>query len=88
MLGVELGFLGQVADGQAGHGDGFAFDLLVHPCHDFQQRGFPGAVKAQHANLGTGEKAERNVLQDLPLGRHGLGDMVHRKNVLGHGFVC
>ena len=39
-------------------------------------------VQTQHTDLGAREKAERDVLQDLPLGRHGLGEVVHRKNVL------
>jgi len=84
VLVVELGFLGQVADLDPGHGDGFAFDFLVHAGHDLQQGGFARAVQAQHANLGAGEEAQGDVFQDLPLGRHGLGDAVHRINVLGH----
>ena len=56
--GVQLGFLGQVADVQARHGDGFALDLFVQTGHDFQERGLARAVGAQHADLGAGEKAE------------------------------
>ena len=84
VLGVELGLLLQVANGQAGHGDGLALDLLVHPGHDFEQGRLARAVEAQHADLGAGEEGQRDVFQDLPLGRHGLGDAVHGVNVLGH----
>lgn len=84
VLRVELGFLGQVADLDPRHGDGFAFDFLVHTRHDLEQGGFARAVQAQHADLGAGEEAQGDVFQDLPLGRHGLGDAVHRINVLGH----
>ncbi len=37
MLGVQLGFLRQVANIQARHGNGFAFNLLVNPGHNFKQ---------------------------------------------------
>ena len=84
VLGVQLGLLLQVADAQARHGDGLALDLLVHAGHDLQQGGFARTVQAEHADLGAGEEGQRDVFQDLPLGRHGLGDAVHGVNVLGH----
>src|SRR6218665_3548110 len=84
VLGVELGFLGQVADLDPGHRGGLAFDLLVDTGHDLQQGRFARAIQAQHADLGAGQKTQGNVLEDLPLGRHGLGDAIHRINILGH----
>ncbi|BCY23265.1 hypothetical protein OkiPb01551_22270 [Bordetella pertussis] len=86
MFGVEFGLLRQVADVQPRHGDGFAFDFLVHAGHDLEQRGFPRAVQAQHADLGARKKGKGDVAQDLPLGRHDLADTVHRVDVLGHGL--
>jgi len=87
VLGVELRFLRQVADVQARHGRGFAFDFAVHACHDLQQRRLARAVQAQHADLGARKKRKRDVTQDLPLGRHDLADAVHGVDVLGHGLV-
>ena len=60
VLGVELRLLRQVADVQARHGDGFAFDLAVHTRHDLQQRRLARAVQAQHADLGA-RKNEREI---------------------------
>jgi len=87
VLRFELRLLGQVADLDARHGRGFALDFGVHPRHDLQQRGLAGTVQAQHANLGAGEKAEGNILENLTLGRHDLADAVHGEDVLGHGIA-
>jgi hypothetical protein len=38
VLGVELRLLGQIANLDARHGNGFALDLLVHARHDLEQR--------------------------------------------------
>jgi hypothetical protein len=53
--GVELRLLRQVADLQAGHRHGFAFDVLVDAGHDLEQRALARAVDAQHADLGAGK---------------------------------
>lgn len=58
-----------------------AFEILVHPSHDFQHGGFAGAIQAQQADLGAREKRERDVLDDLPLGRNHLGHAVHGVDV-------
>ena len=84
LLGVQLGLLRQVTDVQTRHRGGFALDLLVHTRHDFEQGGLPGAVGAQYADLGAGEETERNVFENMPLGRHDLADAVHGENVLSH----
>ena len=81
---VELGLLRQVADLQTGHGNGFALNLGVYAGHDLQQRGLARPVGTQHANLGTGEEAERNVFEDVAFGRHDLADPIHGENVLSH----
>jgi hypothetical protein len=36
------------------------------------------------ADLGAREKRQRDVFQDLALGRHDLADAVHGEDVLGH----
>jgi hypothetical protein len=84
VLAVELGFLLQIADRHPRHGQRLALELLVHTRHDLEQRGLARAVQAEHADLGAGEERERNVFQELPLGRHGLADAVHRIDVLSH----
>ena len=86
LVGVELRLLRQVADLQAGHRRGFAFDVVVDAGHDLQQRALARAVQAEHADLGAGEEGQRDVLQDLPLRRHDLADAVHGEDVLGHGL--
>src|SRR4029079_6154550 len=44
-----------------------------------------GAVEAEAADLRPGEERERDVLEDLPLGRNDLAHAVHREDVLSHG---
>jgi hypothetical protein len=78
--------LGQVANFETGHGNGFAFNFLVDAGHDFQQSGLAGTVQTQHANFGAWEEAEGDVFENVTLRRHDLADAVHGKNVLGHGW--
>ena len=84
VLWVKLWLLRQVADIEARHRCGLAFDLGVQAGHDFEQGGLARTVGAQHANLGTGEKTERHLFKDVALGRHDFADLVHGKDVLGH----
>ena len=58
VLGVELGFLRQVANVQPRHGRGFALDLFIDAGHDLEQGGLARAIQPQHADLGAGEEAE------------------------------
>ena len=51
LVGIELRLLLQVADARALGGPGLAAELRVHAGHDLQQRGFAGAVDAEHADL-------------------------------------
>jgi hypothetical protein len=63
----------------------FADDVLVDAGHDAQHRRFARAVEAEQADLGAGEEGERDVLDDLALGRDDLAHAVHREYVLSHG---
>ncbi len=86
LLGVEHRFLRQVADVQARHRHRFALDVGVDAGHDFEQRRFAGAVQAQHADLGAGEKAEGDIFQNLAFGRNDLAHAVHSVDVICHDF--
>jgi hypothetical protein len=69
----------------------FADDVLVDAGHDAQHGGFAGAVEAEQADLGAGEEGQRDVLDDLALGRDDLAHAEHGHDVLGHDvldFVC
>ena len=83
---VELRLLRQEAD-RAGPASAMASPsiLLVDARHDPQQGRLARAVQAQHADLGAREERERDVLEDLALGRDDLAHAVHRVNVLRHG---
>jgi hypothetical protein len=82
---LELRLLRQVADLDAGHGHGLALDLLVEAGHDLEHGRLARAVEPQKADLGAREERERDVLEDLPLGRDDLAHAVHREYVLRHG---
>ena len=81
---VQLRFLRQVADLDAGLGAGFALDLPVNAGHDPEQARFSGAVEAQDADLGPGEEAQADVAQDDAPGGHDLADPVHGVDELRH----
>ncbi len=83
---IELGLLREEADLDAGLRSRLALEILVHAGHDPQQRGLARAVETEHADLGAGEEAERDVAQDHALRRHDLADAVHGVDVLGHGL--
>ncbi|KAF1858260.1 hypothetical protein Lal_00014761 [Lupinus albus] len=83
-LRIELRFLRQVADVQARHRARFALDVGVDAGHDLQQRRFPRAVQAQHADLRAREERQRNVLQDLAFRWDDLAHAVHGVDVIGH----
>ena len=82
---VELRLLRQVADADARHRNRLAFDIAVDTGHDADQRGLARTVQAQETDFRAGKKGQRDVLQDLPLGRHDLADPVEGINVLRHG---
>ena len=84
LVRVELRFLWQKADLDAGLRPRLTVDLGVDAGHDAQQGGFAGAVEPQHADLGAWKEGQRNVAQDDPLGRNHLADAVHGVDVLRH----
>ena len=77
MPGIKVGFLPQEPR--------LALDLGVDARHDPQQRRLARAVEAEHADLGAREERQRDVAQDVPLGRHDLADAVHGVDELSHG---
>ena len=84
LAGGQLRLLGQVADADAGLRPGLAFELLVDARHDAEEGGLAGAIEAEHADLGAGEEAQGDVLEDEALRRDDLAHPVHRENVLRH----
>ena len=85
--GVELRLLLEHSDGRAGRELGLAVELRVDPRHDAQQRRLPGAVVAEHADLGTRHERQRDVGQNLFVRRVAPGQLVSRVDVLGgHGL--
>ena len=83
---VQLGFLGQVADSDAGLRTGLAVELGVDAGHDAQQRRLARAVEAEHADLGAREKGQGDVADQVALWGHNLRDTVHGIDVLRH--IC
>ena len=82
---VQFRFLRQVANLDARLRARFALEIGVHAGHDLQHGGLAGAVQAQQADLRAREEGQRDVLDDLPLGRDHLGHAVHGVDVLrGH----
>ncbi|MNU03777.1 hypothetical protein D3C72_2479240 [compost metagenome] len=62
----------------------FAVVFLVHAGHDADHGGFTRAVQAQQADLGAREERERNILDDLALGRNDLAHLEHGHYILSH----
>ena len=65
----------------------FADEVGVLARHDPQQRALAGAVDAEHADLGAGEKRQPDVLEDHGVGRIDLPETLHRVDVLHFGYV-
>ena len=85
LLGIQLRLLLQETDVQIRHRRRFAVVFLVDTGHDLEQAGFSRAVDAEHADLGAGEKRQRDVFENLAFGGHHLAHPVHREYVLSHG---
>ena len=79
---VELRLLLEQADGARRGELRLAAELGVLPGHDAQQGGLARAVGAEHADLGSGQEGQRDVLQHLLVGRVHAGQLVHREDVL------
>ncbi len=83
---VEVGFLLQQTDAEAGRQASLARVPVVDARHDPQQRRLAGAVRAEHTDLGPGIEGQRDVLQHLSVGRMEASDLAHREDELGcHG---
>jgi hypothetical protein len=81
---IQLRFLRQVADLDAGSRARLSVEVGIHAGHDPQHRRLAGTVDPEQADLGAWIERQRDVLDDLALGRHGLADAVHGVDVL-HG---
>jgi hypothetical protein len=86
LVRVELGFLRQIADLDAGLRPRFALEVGVDAGHDAQHRGLARAVQAEQTDLGAGEEAQRDILDDLPLRGNDLAHPVHGVDVLHARF--
>ena len=80
---VELGLLLEQSDGRVRGELGLAVELGVEAGHDPQQRRLAGAVVAEHADLRAGQERQRDVGQDLAVGRVAARELVGREDVLG-----
>ena len=78
---VQVRLLRQQADGRAGRELRLAAVVLVDAGHDPEQRGLAGAVEPEHADLGAGEEAEVDVLEDGLVRRVRPAQLVHRVDV-------
>ena len=73
---VELGFLAQIADREAGRQAGLATEAVVEAGHDAQQARLAGAVGPDDPDLGAGVEGDGDVLQHRPVGRVVAGKLV------------
>ena len=70
-------------------GKGFADEMLVFSRHDLEERALAGAVRAEHADLGAGQKREPDVAKNLGIGRVDLPQPLHGVNELHVcGLMC
>ncbi len=83
-FGIEFGFLLEKADREVGSGRCLAFDLGVHARHDAQDGRLARAVEAEDADLRPRQETERDILEDLALGRDRLAHAIHGIHVLSH----
>ena len=84
---VQVRLLLQVSHAHTIGGLGLAVEFGVQARDDLEQRRLAGAVHAHHADLGVGVEAQPDVLEDLLAARPGLGQALHREDVLlRHGI--
>ena len=89
LVRVERRLLRQIADRGALGGPGLAREIALLAGHDPQQRRFAGAVEAEHADLGAGEKRQPDVAQHLAAAGIGFSQTFHDVDVLvGGHFLC
>src|SRR5690606_39261918 len=82
---AELWLLCEVAHANPRVRARLAQELLVDARHDAQKRALPGAVRADHPDFRPREEGERDVLEDLLVGRMDLRHLLHREDELRHG---
>ena len=80
---VQRRFLLQDADGGAGCQERVAVVGLVQAGHDPQDARLAGPVRADDADLGSRQEAQRDVVED-DLVAVRLADLAHRVDVFGH----
>ena len=80
---VQLGLLGQEADGEPGGEPGLAGEVVVLSGHDLEQRGLARAVAADDADLGPRIEGEVDPLQDLAVRWVEASQVTHGEDVLG-----
>ena len=80
---VERGLLQEDADAVAGGQAGLAVGGLVDACHDLEDGGLASTVRADHADLGSGEEGHGDVVKD-DLVTVGLARLDHLVDVLSH----
>ena len=85
---VELRLLGEVADPGPLGGPCLPEEIRVDPGHDAEQRALPRAVGSDHADLRPREERQIDPLQDLPLRRDDLPEILHVVDelLLAHGL--
>ncbi len=87
--GIELRLLVEQPDACPGSELRVATELAVAPGHDRQQARFAGAVVAEHTDLRAVEEGQRDVLEDLPIGRVDLAELVGLEDVFaGHRLAA
>ena len=85
LVGIELGFLLQEADRRAWRELRHARGGLLATGHDPKQRRLAGAVRTEHSDLRSGQEAQRDVCQHLPVRAVELVGPEHRVDVVTHG---
>ena len=86
-LGIDLRFLREITDRDVGHRRRGAVEFRIDRRHDAQQRRFPRPVRPEHADFGTREETQRDVFEDLTLGRDEFPDPMHLINVFRHSLT-
>ena len=84
---IQLRFLRQIADADAGLRPCLALDVGIHARHDFQQGGFARAVQAEDADFGAGKEREGDILEDEAATGDDFAHPAHGKYVLAHWFL-
>src|SRR5699024_12135015 len=88
LIGIQFRFLRQHPEGYALLAGNFAEVVLIFAGNDAQQGTFTGAVITQHADFGTVEKREIDVVQYTLIRLVDFAHSNHRKNyfLITHGY--